>query len=402
MIWLHCEVNKVCNINIIIRKDRKKTPDITNCMNVISALSYYHKNNDGDGYFAEDLKVKTSEDKLIYKGDHHFIVAHQRLSTSGKVPEMTQPLESKNFIFAHNGVFSNTKEESKKESDSWYYLQQIEEEYANNNKNTVQAIKTVNERTSGSYSCVIYNKKTDEFYYYKESASSMFILETEKYRLMSTKEQNVEYMKTFFGLKKEVKSMPELRIIDLWQNKQLVYVDTFTKYVEPVRSSYYNRKGFSTADNWLDRFGQQTKFGNHIPNDSKRLPGRVSGGRIHNPLSDIEPQEMADYLKTALFDYWSITSKIGIAVDKINGREEYVLKISVDPNDYTRVKWVFYDECKLLKMNYRKAIVTTTLSSAYEHMVSWETASQHKRINLGNEVSGLDEVAEGIRELMGD
>lgn len=338
--------------------DKKKDRRITECMNVVSTLSY-EKNSDGDGYFTEKLKIHKSEDKLIYKGSHWFIVAHQRLATSGKIPEMVQPLESKNFLFAHNGVFRNVDEKTHKESDSWAYLTKVEEAYAKTG-NTVKAIQNVNNNTSGSYSCVIYNKKTHEFYYFKETASNMYIAKNEKYKLMSTKRDNVEYMVKFFGLNETVQTMPDNIIIDLTKDaskEALLKVGEFEKYVPKIE--YKNNWGTTT-----DYYKNYWKRRAEAYNRKSKKPNNMSGSDASN---------FAELFKKELKNYNGLKVRTSIGIGDNN---TYMLLISVDNELFDRFKDTFFNDYEVVAVHNRKRIVSMPIPRANEHMSSWDAVKQ--------------------------
>ena len=343
----------MCNINIIMRKDGLKDREITNCMNIVSSLSY-SSNKDGDGFFGDDFVVQKHEDKLIYRGDYSFIISHQRLSTSGKISKMTQPLETKQFIFVHNGIFRNVKEDSLKQSDTHAYLKLLEKEYKKLG-DTKKAIKALNKKTTGYYSCILFNKKTKELYYYKEGTSSMYILEGVNYRLMSTKEDNVDYMRAYFSLKGEVKKVEDGKIYDLTKSKWK-HVDTFEKYeYTPVKSNWSNNLPVS----WTG-FGKSTSIPRHT---STRGP--------INPVN-INPQDLAYEFKESLLHNHSIRSLCSVCVKNGGLGDTYYLKISIEPLDTEKFEDLMLGHAEVEKTSHRKTIYTLSLKRAVEHVEMWE------------------------------
>lgn len=207
----------MCNINIIINKKGKKTREISECMNAVSFNSFL-KNSHAEGYFDESFQVKKAVHKLIYTGEHSLLVSHQRIATSGHNAEMAQPIEIGNFIIAHNGIMSGLGTEEL--SDTYVLLQELVKEYEKT-KDTVQAIKNITKEHYGYYSIVLYNKLTDELIYFKESQSNMFILDSPEYILMSTLQDNVEYMQKYYNLAKyDISEVEPLKIFNLrtWES----------------------------------------------------------------------------------------------------------------------------------------------------------------------------------------
>ena len=236
----------MCNINIIKSITNRKSARLTECMNVVSFNSFL-SNKDSEGFYCEDFKVKRSLDKQVMKGEHSLIVSHQRISTSGKNAEMTQPLESKNFILTHNGVMRTLNGISignVKESDTYEYLQKFEEYYALSG-DTIKTIQQICKETTGSYSIVLFNKKTKEFYYYKNYITNMYIAKSKSYLMLSTKEENVEYMQKYFGGESEREAVKHEVIYDL--NRNFEAVAEFNIYEPPKVET---QKQLPSSDGW--------------------------------------------------------------------------------------------------------------------------------------------------------
>lgn len=371
----------MCNINVIIKKDKVPSPEVLNCMNVVSAISY-EGNSHGDGFYGNDHQVCRNKGKLIYRGDYSFIVSHQRLATSGKIDSMIQPLQSKNFILVHNGIFRNVDEESLKQSDTHAYLKLLEEDYKTT-KDAVQTIINVNEKTEGYYSCVLYDKNTDKHYYYKESHSNMYIIDTKDYRLMSTREDNVEYMRAYFGLKKEAVKVEDGEVIDLMANSWKV-VGKFSKYTKPeVKSSW--ETGWDKA---RTRFGYNHTNTRYTPNHNK----------IVNPLLNTNPQELAAEFKEYIYDYQKLHVSVGVAVQNLTLGKTYVLKISVLPEDVDRFEDITINQTEVLSRNSRKIIFWMSLKSAVELMATWEGVSRLLEYEKGDYTTAECQAMDLVRD----
>lgn len=104
------------------------------------------------------------------------VLNHNRAATQGHHADNknNHPFESKNFIFSHNGVLTgnfylkefNSGDEP--ETDSWLFLRTIEEKYEENN-DLVKTLKTEIGNVSGSITFWLYNKNTQDIYFYNDN-----------------------------------------------------------------------------------------------------------------------------------------------------------------------------------------------------------------------------------------
>lgn len=212
----------MCNINLIIRKDGKPTHKLIEYMNTASWHSYT-ENDDGEGYIEFDSNnhhVKSMDkslNKFMYQGKANVILTHQRKATSGTGKENAHPHETENFLFMHNGVFWGKG--NKEVSDSAVYLTEFESEYEQNNNNIITTIKKMHDdKHIGSYSCFIFEKRTNKLYYYKNDSTKMYYLNTKEYLIMSTKRSNVMFAKMFFKINSEIIEVKSDIIFDVFDN----------------------------------------------------------------------------------------------------------------------------------------------------------------------------------------
>jgi hypothetical protein len=251
---------KMCNINIIINRKGKKTREISECMNAISFNSFL-KNSHAEGYFDETFKIKKAVHKLIYTGEHSLLISHQRIATSGHNAEMAQPIEIGDFIIAHNGVITGLGNDT--ESDTYELLKEIAKEYETTN-DTVKAIQNVTKEHFGTYSIVLYNKKTDELIYFKETMSNMFVLISPEYILMSTLKDNVEYMQKYYDLAKyDISEVEPLKIFNLRTGESL---GTFEKKTYVYSK---NSKGWSKESSGQSSASQTNLHAFSVPRDAR-------------------------------------------------------------------------------------------------------------------------------------
>ena len=176
----------MCNINAIIsnRAFKKDTQKVCAFMQSATSVSFI-RNDDGDGFFTDKSLCEQSLTKLNffdYKSrikNSKFIVSHQRFTTSGRAFINTQPIETNRYLLVHNGIlYSQILSDYQKnypryteKSDTFEYADLIEE---NNEKTTIEKIKSVFDGENGSYSCFLYDKIKDELYYFKNAKTSMY------------------------------------------------------------------------------------------------------------------------------------------------------------------------------------------------------------------------------------
>jgi len=108
--------------------------------------------------------------------DRRIILNHNRAATQGHYTENknNHPFETKNFIFSHNGVLTgefclkkyNADEEP--ETDSWLFLRALEEKYEKK-KDLIESLKTTIKDITGSITFWLYDKNTDEIYFYNDN-----------------------------------------------------------------------------------------------------------------------------------------------------------------------------------------------------------------------------------------
>lgn len=302
----------MCNINMVFRKDGRKDKRLSEFMNLMSWYSFQN-NNDGEGFINEKFKITKSVNKLIYSGSHKFIISHQRLTTSGRVPEMTQPLENDDYIIIHNGVFKEMG--GNLESDTAVYLKKLSEK---DKDNPINAIKEISKETFGSYSVVLYHKATGKLMYYKNALKDMYIMETEKYRFLSTIKENLDYMKIYLNEPEtEVYSVVEKEIINLNRLDKWIKFDNFETarrvFYPPVKPRHLTAK---------DRSLEDRTYNKEVPNYSVSAL-EYSAGEIRKNLWDYFGQSKNTPSKERI--------KVGISKEqfKRNGSIEWVYVMNI-------------------------------------------------------------------------
>ena len=165
----------MCNINALFIKN--KTTNITPFVMAISSNSFA-SNSDGEGiYINSNNSIYKSENKMnLFKYENdieksNLIISHQRLSTSGFELEYNHPFANDNFVLVHNGVINQFKGDIG--SDTYGFWIEFNNEF---NKITShlsredrikKVVKKLFEKNLGSYSILIYDKKTKQSFYFK-------------------------------------------------------------------------------------------------------------------------------------------------------------------------------------------------------------------------------------------
>lgn len=212
----------MCNLNIIYNRKGKVNEKISMIMNIISYASWMY-NDQGEGYIALDKKklhMQRQKNKIIYKGNYYFMASHQRLATSGYSESNIHPQPTQNLILMHNGIFSGLGD--KDEGDTAIYLKLLDAEYINSGEDIIEAIRKTNKQMYGSYSILVFERKTRKIYYYKESSTKMYALVNDEWIVMSTRKENVEYVKEYMKIKGEITEPKALKIYDVLEGMKIV------------------------------------------------------------------------------------------------------------------------------------------------------------------------------------
>jgi len=197
----------MCHINIVFTKDKTNSALIPLYMNAMSYHSF-GSNDDGEGYImytegTEEPRVAKSLSKYRFKTPCWFLATHQRYKTVGEGVDNVHPHETKDFLVMHNGVFYDLGDKEK--SDSKVFAEKIQEELdklREEDKNVCPtlAIRNVLNSTAGYYSLLIVDKNTNNIFYAKEYNANMYLVENDKYVVMSTSEDNVKLAKFLFAM----------------------------------------------------------------------------------------------------------------------------------------------------------------------------------------------------------
>jgi predicted glutamine amidotransferase len=214
----------MCNINAIYRKNGRT--NITGFLMAVSSYSFVH-NSHGEGIYInstnELYKSKRKIDYLshmynIEKSD--VVITHQRYSTSGFELEYNHPFANDDFVIVHNGIINQFLDRSKGSDTYGFWLRFNEEFKKLGTKQTrtvriVHILKTLFKENIGSYSILIYDKKTKHSYYFKNTPSIHFYT-NDDYLFVTTESSNREFLslisnKEFIGINIESRKIYEIK-----------------------------------------------------------------------------------------------------------------------------------------------------------------------------------------------
>ncbi|MCD6381379.1 MAG: hypothetical protein J7L43_00160 [Candidatus Aenigmarchaeota archaeon] len=231
----------MCNINIVIKKDRIPTAKTLDILNTTSAVSWM-TNSDSEGFInyhsKENYTLLRSLKKLSFSGKGWFCASHERIATSGgaKPESNIHPFETKYFLLFHNGVFWEFGDIN--ESDTKQFLDYLTDEYEKHDKNLLKTLKTILPKVSGSFSILLYEKLNDRWVYFKESGTYFYQLKTKEYRVFSTSEEALQLANIiYFEEKGKIKEVQPYTIYELPTFKPLTTFKECISY-----STYYGKE----------------------------------------------------------------------------------------------------------------------------------------------------------------
>ena len=196
----------MCNLNILYRKKGKS--NITGFLMASSSHSYIG-NSHGEGIYLSSIdEAHKSKSKIDYNKfidsieQSDVIITHQRWSTSGFDVKFNHPFHNENFVMVHNGIinqFLSTDVQKKKGSDTYGFWLKFNEEFNKLRKKDtrqdriVKVLKRLFLDDDGSYSILIYDKKTKISYYFKNYPQIHFYT-NEDYLFITTEDDNKEFL----------------------------------------------------------------------------------------------------------------------------------------------------------------------------------------------------------------
>lgn len=243
----------MCNLNILIKsnlceKDNIKTPAFM--MGVTSAS--FITNNDGDGLFIKDLLVRSKNKINLFKYfeeivENDIIITHQRLATSGFESEYIQPFENKDFILIHNGVINDFLED--KGSDTFGFFRLFTKEFYNKTglsreDRIVKIVKKLLNGISGSYSIVLYDKKTKKICYFKNDTTKIHFYSSKKMLFITTNELNGILLEKMFNHKFSELNIKDFMIYEIVIKNGKIVISTKGKIKKPIIEKFDSKQYF--------------------------------------------------------------------------------------------------------------------------------------------------------------
>jgi glucosamine 6-phosphate synthetase-like amidotransferase/phosphosugar isomerase protein len=191
----------MCNINAIYRKNG--TTSLTGFIQSISANSFV-RNDHGEGAFFsstnEVIKTRNKIDYIPYKNDienSKIVITHQRYSTSGFEVQYNHPFQSKEFVLVHNGVINQFLNGSGSDSSGFFnkFVAQFDSihSHLSRQQKIIYVLKNLFRQDSGSYSILIYDKKSRCSYYFRNSPAINFYKNND-YLFITTESENSTFL----------------------------------------------------------------------------------------------------------------------------------------------------------------------------------------------------------------
>ncbi len=223
----------MCEIHFIYKKKKLERNDLNEFIKMM-CFGSLRKHDDAWGFFTDKTSFKKGGPfdptaTKISSLKSNFIVGHNRLSTMGIGPLWSigkkkngksiedlqhHPFELEDFLLVHNGVINNAKSIFKKykiqtpiKTDSYaiiylicHFFKMSSKE--NRQEKIMEAIQRTTKKLKGWYSIILYDKKENKLYYFKDSITSFNFCTIDKSFLIgSTSGLNMDY--TYIEGKKE-------------------------------------------------------------------------------------------------------------------------------------------------------------------------------------------------------
>jgi glucosamine 6-phosphate synthetase-like amidotransferase/phosphosugar isomerase protein len=264
----------VCNINVFIKTKQNKVNNKTLLHLITTATGYsYMTNPDAEGvYFNRTRRLIKKSSKINYIelseqiAQNDAIIAHQRISTSGFAGINNQPFKFKDFVLVHNGVVSSYAKN--KRSDTYNIgvaLQKlINEKSKDRTELYTNAIKTVFDKLSGSYSILIYDLKTDDIYYFKNQSTTIKVVRVDGLIHIST----TDFSNIYSDYNAKVIPILDNSIYKInIMRGDFIEVATIEKETLPIIKSYPSAYSYGGCNEWCQYCRKWYYTGEMIPYD---------------------------------------------------------------------------------------------------------------------------------------
>ena len=169
------------------------------------------KNDDGDGYFFDFGGTIIKSEEKVHLFQHreilnrsNFILGHQRWATHGKTKEYIQPFQNKEFAIIHNGVLGEFAKGDK--SDTFCFFQDFTKKFnnmesGNREKRIKRTIKSLLDDQWGTFSIAIFDKVTDNLYYFKNNSTTIHAVRNKAKNMLylTTESENKDYLEVYYS-----------------------------------------------------------------------------------------------------------------------------------------------------------------------------------------------------------
>jgi len=260
----------MCNLNILIKEKKDRKYIVTFLQSVTS--NSYASNPDGEGLYCDGSNKVIKQNHKInlfdYKDDirnSEFIITHQRISTSGKINRYNHPFESEDFVLVHNGIINDFL--GKKGSDTYGFFIKFNDLFlqlklSNREARIVNAIKILlNKKENGSYSIVIFDKKTKKLYYFKNETTSIHFYRFNHKLFITTKESNFNFI-DLFGKKKITElAIKDYHIYRVEKKRKIMQIYDIAKIKKPkLTDGWFTSKPINEQTKIYDINDKNVKF----------------------------------------------------------------------------------------------------------------------------------------------
>ncbi len=217
----------------------------------------YVINDDGDGFYSDGLLVR-SENKINFFKFNDLVtnskvnICHQRLATSGLSSKYIQPFMNEEFVLVHNGVINDFL--GKKGSDTYGFFKKFikvfkKRKKGNREEKIIATIKKLFDGLDrGSYSIALFDKVTENLYYFKNSFLDINFYKSSEMLFITTNSNNSVFLKAFDDTfyEKDIKEYKIYRIT----TKDKIKINVVGKIKEKEFVSFFKDKKVQTIKNY--------------------------------------------------------------------------------------------------------------------------------------------------------
>lgn len=197
----------MCNLNILVKGNGV---DLVNEFSHATAASFANNPHSEGIFFSKGKRMVKSEFKVplaSYREEtakSNFVIAHERIATSGYEMKNCQPFHAGRFVLVHNGILEIPSEEHPDYlSDTNVFFRNFRKEHKEHGDVKEAITNAMNKTGGGYYSIFIYDKKDKIGYYFKNSRANINVARLHRKAIViTTSESNLRF---FNDVRKEYK-----------------------------------------------------------------------------------------------------------------------------------------------------------------------------------------------------